>query len=312
MNVKSYSILFSHVTKEYAMTKTMKDKVLVFLTKAKSVTRFKALDDVSFSIKKGEVVGLIGLNGSGKSTLANLMIEATAPTKGQVSVNGHLELIAIGVGLNGELTGIENIKQKCFMLGMSRKQIAKITPDIIAFSELGEFIYQPIKKYSSGMKSRLGFAISIQTDPDVLVVDEALSVGDRAFADKCLKVIQELIKTDKTVVFVSHSNAQIKQFCDHVIWLDRGKVIADSRNLDEVLVAYDKYVSEKKKNINAIPQYNNNYAEQEQHDETIELRTVGAKNKKTKMQGTLKGLLLLLFCLLFFLIGYIIGFYLFW
>ncbi len=309
METEAYSIVFSNVTKEYAMTKTMKDRLLVFLTKAKSVTRFKALDDVSFEIKKGEVVGLIGLNGSGKSTLANLMIEATAPTKGKVTVNGHLELIAIGVGLNGELTGIENIKQKCFMMGMSKKQIEKIIPDIIEFSELGEFIYQPIKKYSSGMKSRLGFAISIQADPDVLVVDEALSVGDRAFADKCLKVIQGLTKTDKTVIFVSHSNQQIKQFCDHVIWLDRGKVVADSDNLDSVLGAYDTYVTEKKKNKDAIPTY--------VEDKVVALaesasETVAVKMSQVKTGHTvLASILIVLTLLLLFIAGFIIGFFIF-
>lgn len=309
MKTEAYSIIFSNVTKEYAMTKTMKDRLLVFLTKAKSVTRFKALDDVSFEIKKGEVVGLIGLNGSGKSTLANLMIEATAPTKGKVTVNGHLELIAIGVGLNGELTGIENIKQKCFMMGMSKKQIEKIIPDIIEFSELGEFIYQPIKKYSSGMKSRLGFAISIQADPDVLVVDEALSVGDRAFADKCLKVIQDLTKTEKTVIFVSHSNQQIKQFCDHVIWLDRGKVVADSDNLDSVLGAYDTYVTEKKKNKDAIPTY--------VEDKVVTLQETSSETVAVKMSQVKKGytvlasILIALTLLLLFIAGFIIGFFIF-
>lgn len=248
-------IIFSNVTKEYAMTKTVKERMLVFLTRAKKVKRFRALSDVNFTIKSGEVVGLIGLNGSGKSTIANLMIEATAPTKGRVEVNGKLELIAIGVGLSNELTGIENIRQKCFMMGMSRKEIKAITPDIIEFSELGDFINQPIKKYSSGMRAKLGFSISIQTSPDILVVDEALSVGDRAFADKCLKVIQDLTKTDKTVVFVSHSNHQIKQFCDHIIWLDRGKIIADSYDLEYVLKSYDTYVESRKKDIAAFPVY---------------------------------------------------------
>ena len=256
MDTKLYTIEFSKVTKEYAMVKTLKEKLLVFFTKAKKVSHFTALNNVSFKIKKGEVVGLIGLNGSGKSTIANLMIEATAPTTGNITVNGHIELIAIGVGLNNELTGMENIYQKCYMMGMSKKQILDVIDDIIEFSELGEFIHQPIKKYSSGMRSRLGFSISIQANPDILIIDEALSVGDKAFADKCLIRIRELILSDKTVIFVSHSNAQIKQFCDHVIWLDKGKVIADSDDLNGVLTAYDQFVQKKKKNIDAVPIYN--------------------------------------------------------
>ncbi|MGL4391123.1 MAG: ABC transporter ATP-binding protein, partial [Carnobacterium maltaromaticum] len=181
--------------------------------------------------------------------------------------------------------------------------------DIIEFSELGEFIYQPIKKYSSGMKSRLGFAISIQADPDVLVVDEALSVGDRAFADKCLKVIQGLTKTDKTVIFVSHSNQQIKQFCDHVIWLDRGKVVADSDNLDSVLGAYDTYVTEKKKNKDAIPTYVEDklVALAESASETVAVKMSQVKTGHT----VLASILIVLTLLLLFIAGFIIGFFIF-
>jgi len=255
MSSNTYPIEFSQVTKEYVMAKTTKEKLFAFFTNSKKVPHYTALHEVSFKVRKGEVLGLIGLNGSGKSTIANLMIEATAPTRGNVFVQGHIELIAIGVGLSNELTGIENIYQKCYMMGMSKKQIADVLDDIISFAELGEFIHQPIKKYSSGMRSRLGFSISIQANPDILIVDEALSVGDKAFAAKCLQRIQNLIMTDKTVIFISHSNTQIKQFCNHVIWLDKGKIIADSSNLDAVLASYDDFVVQKKKNHNINPQY---------------------------------------------------------
>lgn len=313
MNSSAYSIEFSAVTKEYSMVKTLKDKLFVFFNRKSKVQQFKALDDVSFKIKKGEVVGLIGLNGSGKSTLANLMIGATGPTTGTIDVDGHIELIAIGVGLSAELTGIENIYQKCYMMGMSKKQIKKIIPDIIEFSELGEFIHQPIKKYSSGMRSRLGFSISIQANPDILIIDEALSVGDKAFAEKCLKRITELIKSDKTVVFVSHSNAQIKQFCDHVIWLDRGKVIADSHELQDVLVAYDKYVASKKKNNKAIPVYNPN-AEKDADITEKDADTITNKRvKRTKLEvanTVLSTIIIMLIGLILFVIGFILSFYL--
>jgi len=250
-----YPIEFSSVTKEYVMAKTLKERLLALFLNSKKVPRYTALESVSFKVRKGDVLGLIGLNGSGKSTIANLIIAATGATKGDVIVNGHVELIAIGVGLSGELTGLENIYQKCYMMGMSKKQIELVLDDIISFAELGDFIYQPIKKYSSGMRSRLGFSISIQANPDILIVDEALSVGDKAFAEKCLNRIQQLMASDKTVIFISHSNGQIKQFCNHVIWLDKGQIIADSSNLDAVIASYDDFVAEKKVNKDAIPSY---------------------------------------------------------
>jgi len=255
MSMTIYPIEFAHVTKEYVMAKTVKEKMLATLLNSKKVPHYTALQGVSFKVRKGAVLGLIGLNGSGKSTIANLIIAATAPTKGAVHVNGHVELLAIGVGLSNELTGLENIYQKCYMMGMSKKQIVARIDDIISFAELGDFIYQPIKKYSSGMRARLGFSISIQANPDILIVDEALSVGDRAFAQKCLKRIEELIIMDKTAIFISHSNAQIKEFCNHVIWLDKGKIIADSSNLDDVLASYEAFVEEKKINPTAQPKY---------------------------------------------------------
>lgn len=317
--MSEYSIIFSNVTKEYTMAKTMKDQFLSFFANGKNVPKFKALNDVNFKIKKGDVVGLIGLNGSGKSTAANLMIEATAPTVGSVDIYGHLELIAIGVGLNNELTGIENIRQKCFMMGMTRKEINEVMPDIIEFSELGEFIHQPLKKYSSGMRSRLGFSISIQTNPDILVVDEALSVGDKAFAAKSLKAIQGLTKSERTVVFVSHSNQQIKEFCNHVIWLDKGKVIADTDNVDEVLKAYDKYVVGFRKDKNTKPFYEEkatNVGKNEseivldadviEYDES-EYYDLSVKTKKPLMQRILLAGIYSLIVLLCFLLGVILG-----
>ena|GEM_PF-1618499 len=280
MSKTNYSVVFSNVTKQYAMVKVMKEKIALFLTKAKNVPHFVALNDVSFKIKRGEVVGLVGLNGSGKSTVANLIVGATAPTNGDIEVKGHLELLSVGVGLNNELTGIENIYQKCFMMGMNKKRIKAIIPDIIEFSELGDFINQPIKKYSSGMKSRLGFSISIQANPDILIIDEALSVGDRAFADKCLKRITKLIESDKTVIFVSHADQQIKQFCQRVIWLDRGSVIADTYEIDRVLQSYSLYINEKKKNINAIPEP----FDTELTDIKVEKENIGAKIVRNSKQ----------------------------
>ncbi|NHA35583.1 teichoic acid ABC transporter ATP-binding protein [Staphylococcus schleiferi] len=186
---------------------------------------YYALYDISFEVEKGTSVGLIGLNGSGKSTLSNILAEVLKPSRGKVTINGNASLIAISAGLKNDFTGEENIRYKCLMHGMSTKEINQIFDDVVKFSELDEFIYQPIKSYSSGMKARLGFSIAIHTNPDVLIVDEALSVGDETFANKCIAKMKELQQQGKTIFFVSHSAAQIKNLCDKAIWIHYGEMI---------------------------------------------------------------------------------------
>lgn len=186
---------------------------------------FYALNDLSFEIKKGETIGIIGKNGSGKSTLLKIITGVLTATNGRVNVHGKISaILELGAGFNPEMTGIENIYLNTSISGLSKKETDKNIEDMIEFSELGEFIYRPIKTYSSGMKARLSFAVAIHIDPEILIVDEALSVGDVRFQQKCLRRMEEFKKQNKTILFVSHSTGMIERFCDSAIWLHDGSI----------------------------------------------------------------------------------------
>jgi teichoic acid transport system ATP-binding protein len=241
----SYKVKFHHVTKRYKMYDKSLDKLKDLFLGSKSGQYHYALDDVSFEVEEGEIVGIIGLNGSGKSTLSNLIAGVTMPNEGRVEINGSAALIAISSGLNGQLTGLENIELKGLMMGLSKEQIKEITPKVIQFADIGEFINQPVKTYSSGMKARLGFAISINIDPDILVIDEALSVGDETFTDKCLEKMNEFKEQGKTIFFISHSLTQVKSFCTKALWLHFGKVGAYGE-IDDVILQYRRFLKQYK------------------------------------------------------------------
>jgi len=186
---------------------------------------FTALDGVSFEVPKGSTFGVIGENGSGKSTLLKLLAGITKPTRGRLNVDGRVSaLIELGAGFHPEISGRENVAINGIMLGLTRKQVEERFDAIVAFAELERFIEAPVKTYSSGMYMRLGFAVAIHVDPDVLLIDEVLAVGDEAFSRKCLDKIGEFRRRGKTILIVSHSLGLVEKMCDDVLWLRRGKV----------------------------------------------------------------------------------------
>ena len=234
-------IEINHVSKEYRLgtLTSLKDSARNIarrlrrqpLTKRKP---FEALHDIAFTIDQGEVVGIIGNNGAGKSTLLKLLANVTTPTSGTIAVRGKVApLIEVGAGLVPDLTGRENVFLNATILGISKADIARKFDEIVGFSELEDFIDTPIKRYSSGMKIRLAFAIATSVDAEILIIDEVLAVGDLAFQRKCFERMEDLIKgRGSTVLIVSHNIRQIERMCSRVILLDQGKVAADGRPLE--------------------------------------------------------------------------------
>ena len=206
------------------------------------LSNYKALNNVSFSLEKGKVYGIIGNNGAGKSTLLRVLSGVMSPNTGTVERNYKtINLLALGVGFSEELSGMENIYLNGMLLGFKKKQIEKVKQDIIEFSELGDFIYRPMKTYSSGMVSRLGFSIAIHLKPEVLLIDEVLSVGDAKFQLKSFEALKQIISDENvTVAIVSHALNSLRQICDKIIWLEKGEVVAQG-DITEVLSMYDDY-----------------------------------------------------------------------
>ncbi|HDR7774512.1 TPA: teichoic acids export ABC transporter ATP-binding subunit TagH [Bacillus tropicus] len=237
----SYKVKFEHVTKKYKMYSKSSDKLKDLFFRNANGDYHYALNNVSFEVPEGEIVGIVGLNGSGKSTLSNLIAGVTIPNKGKVTINGSASLIAISSGLNNQLTGIENIELKALMMGLTKEKIKEITPKVIEFADIGKFMYQPVKTYSSGMKSRIGFAISVHINPDILVIDEALSVGDQTFTKKCLDKMNEFKEQGKTIFFISHSLSQVKNFCTKALWLHYGQ-FKEYGDVHEVVGYYEGFL----------------------------------------------------------------------
>ena len=240
------SIIVEDVSKKYKLYSNNSERIKDIIFPKEYGKDFYALKNVNFVAEKGDVVGFIGINGSGKSTLSNIIAGIVPETSGKVTLNGEAALIAVSAGLKGDLTGRQNIELKCLMLGLTNQDIRRLEPEIIEFAELENFIDQPVKSYSSGMKSRLGFAISVNIDPDILIIDEALSVGDKAFAEKSLAKMKEFKEKGKTMIFVSHSISQMKQFCEKILWLEYGKVRAYGAT-SEILPQYDDFLNKYKK-----------------------------------------------------------------
>ncbi|MGK9045085.1 teichoic acids export ABC transporter ATP-binding subunit TagH [Mammaliicoccus vitulinus] len=237
------SVIINNLTKEYKIFRSNKERLKdVFIPKHKS-KRFSALQDITFTAYEGDIIGLVGINGSGKSTLSNIIGGSLQPTSGEIERHGDVNVIAINTGLNTQLNGIDNIEYKMLLLGFNKKQIKELTPEIIEFSELGEFIYQPVKKYSSGMKSKLGFAINVTVNPDILVIDEALSVGDQTFTKKSLDKMNQFKEAGKTIFFVSHNIGQVKDFCTKIAWIEGGK-LKDFGSTEDILPKYQSFLKE--------------------------------------------------------------------
>ncbi len=240
----SSAIEFKHVTKEYKLYKNDKQRFKAIFNKRIKANIKRAIDDVSFNIEKGEAVALFGRNGAGKSTLLKMITEVVFPTEGKVNINGRVSaLLELTAGFDPEFTGRENIHFRAQLMGISQEDIDRMEPEIIEFAELGPYIDQPVRTYSSGMKARLGFAINANIEPEILIVDEALSVGDKAFRVKCNDKINEIVASGVTFLFVTHSTNVAKDFCNRGIVMKSGKFIYDG-DIDSAAEFYEEMVQE--------------------------------------------------------------------
>lgn len=239
-------IEFQNVTKEFNLQKqkTFKELLPALFSGKKTHETFTALSDINFTINRGETVGIIGPNGSGKSTILKLIAGVMTPTSGTVNVYGKVSpLIELGAGFHPELTGRENIYLNGCILGLSQKQIDANFKNIVDFAQLWDFVDQPIKHYSSGMYMRLAFSVAIHTNPEILLVDEILTVGDNAFQEKCFQKMEEFKKDGVTIIFVSHTLASIQKFCTRCIFLASSKIITDSTP-ENSIKAYTSFISQ--------------------------------------------------------------------
>lgn len=250
--MSEYAIKIDHITKTYNMYAKPSDRVKEALDPRKKNYHdvFYALKDVNMHIKKGEMIGFVGENGSGKSTMLKIITGVLTPTSGDIQIEGKISaLLELGSGFNPEYSGYENIYLNGMVLGFSREEVDRMIDDIIEFADIGDHIYQPVKTYSSGMFVRLAFAVAINVDPDILIVDEALAVGDLEFQLKCMEKFTEIKNSGKTILFVSHDISSVRRFCDSVYWLKNGEV-TESGDTMEVTTNYENFL--KKKSVKTV------------------------------------------------------------
>ncbi|MCH5303503.1 MAG: ATP-binding cassette domain-containing protein [Ruminococcus sp.] len=230
-------VKFENVCKTYTLYKNDQERFRALFKKPKNPILHKALDHVSLEIHKGEAVGIMGDNGCGKSTLLKTITGVTFPDEGSVTVHGMVAaLLELTSGFSAEMTGRENIYLKGYILGLDDDQIKVIEENVVDFAELGDYIDQPVRTYSSGMKMRLGFSINVNISPDILVVDEALAVGDAAFKAKCKNKIREIIETGVTVLYVSHNASSVEEICERSVYMKKGHIIFDGPTHETHLV----------------------------------------------------------------------------
>ena len=230
--MKPPAIRVENVTQRFRLIQERPDSLRELFTKLfrhkSEFHDFEAVRNVSFEVREGEMVGLIGSNGSGKSTLLKIVAGVYKPTSGRVEVHGSIApLIELGAGFHGELTGRENVLMNGLLMGFTKREMQSREKSIIDFADIGDFIDSPVKQYSSGMYTRLAFAVATEVNPDILVVDEILAVGDAAFQQKCLERLENFRRAGKTILFVTHSLNQIVQHCSRAIYLDKGSIVAD-------------------------------------------------------------------------------------
>jgi lipopolysaccharide transport system ATP-binding protein len=268
MSSNDFAIQVTNVSKRYEIYATPRDRLKQFvLPRLQSLAgqpskqyfrEFWALKDVSFEIKKGETVGIIGRNGSGKSTLLQMICGTLNPTSGSIQTNGRIAaLLELGSGFNPEFTGRENVYMNAAVLGLSREEIDARFDDITTFADIGQFIDQPIKTYSSGMVVRIAFATAVHVEPDILVVDEALAVGDTAFQQKCLNRIRQMQRSGVSILLVTHSNNTLVEYCDRGVFINSGQLMLDGP-CREVVKAYADDLVEEEGGVTFIPQASTN------------------------------------------------------
>ncbi|MDU5510220.1 ABC transporter ATP-binding protein [Enterococcus gilvus] len=259
-------IEINHLTKKYDMYKKPSDRLKEALSPTRKVYHdvFYALNDVNVEVKKGEMIGFIGENGSGKSTILKIITGVLTPSEGEVKIEGNIAaLLELGSGFNPEYSGYDNIFLNGMVLGYSREEMAEKVDDIINFADIGDHLYQPVKTYSSGMFVRLAFAVAINVDPDILIVDEALAVGDLEFQLKCMEKFTELRNAGKTILFVSHDVNAVRRFCDRVYWLKNGVVEAEGETM-EITEDYENFL--KKKSLKTVDRDNSTSEEFSAYD----------------------------------------------
>lgn len=252
--MSEFAIQVKHLDKMYKLYNKPSDRLRETLGFKVPVREHYALRDVNFQVERGETVGIIGTNGSGKSTILKIITGVLNPTAGEVKVDGRISaLLELGTGFNMEYTGIENVYLNGTMMGFSKEEVDARLQDILDFADIGDFVYQPVKSYSSGMFVRLAFAVAINIDPEILIVDEALSVGDVFFQAKCYRKFEEFKKMGKTILFVSHDLSSISRYCDRVILLNKGVKLEEGspkQMVDmykQLLVGQDPAKAEEKK-----------------------------------------------------------------